>query len=256
MLPVLITTRLGVRFPGREPMAESAVRERFELLRRTSARSLAAIADLKPWWVIQTSELHAETVRTLFCSLSIPASVNLHIAVRPEAETTRWSHPNLPDRFLCLRLDSDDLLLRDRLVQALTGFTGCGVGTLVDFPRGFLFDMASQRIRRMSYPVQGPFYGIVTTPDNAIAAVGTHGKARAGRNCVEQFERSWVQTVHSGNDSTRFASRYSRAQFGAVRGRLRRARGTRPAWQIAAYPADYLPIPRRRADALRSLIAE
>lgn len=247
MLPLVVTTRLGVKFANRPLLDPAALEGRIELLRHTSARCLAQLAPIKPTWVLQTHPEHVDQLESALRRgkvISKPDGVTVQVIARSED----GFHPmalerlDVPDRFLCLRLDSDDYYFPRSLAKALDRFSAEPAGTLVDFPRGFLVELASGQAKRFGYPVQGPFYGVVATPDDPLPAVGTHGRARDGRRCVELLERSWIQTVNDSNDSTRYGRAGRVHEARGMIGQMRRARGHRPLHQLALRPLDLLPV--------------
>lgn len=259
MLDLVVTTRLGVQFQGRSLMGPDQVLERFRLLKQTSAPSLSALVDVKPSWLVQTAPEHLDLVREAFTEElpNLMSRLPVHVVSREQDGATPAEltvELDLPSRFLCLRLDSDDHYLREPLMQALARFENRPVGTLIDFPRGFLCDLDSGRARRKSYSVQGPFFGVITTPDDPMAANGHHGRARLGRDCVEQLSRAWVQTVHGNNAFTVFGGADRRAELRSMLKQMRRARRSRSYSQILGRPLDLVPLSAQKQKLLHGVI--
>lgn len=258
MLDLVVTSRLGVRLGGRPLVSTKHVEKRFSVLEYTSARSLAALAHLKPVWIIQTEREHVELIQELLATTkTIPSAVPVHVAGRLGRgfSDDEFASVDLPDQFLCLRLDSDDYYLPEPLEGALHRFADAKQGTLIDFPRGHLLDMATGRSRRKTYSTQGPFYGIVTSPHDPIAARGHHGRARIGRVCLEHLQRSWIQCIHDENDSTTFTGKPTRRdELRAMIREARRAHGQRPLSQLLARPLDAIPLSGRTQRSLHHQI--
>lgn len=259
MLNLVVTTRLGVRFEGRPLMSPKQVVDRFELLMKTSALTMDSLVDIDPIWLIQTAPEHVDLVTNTFDNSLKELCNNVQVRVVSRGQDGANANRalegiDLPSRFLCLRLDSDDHYFRGPLLRALTRFEDRPAGTVIDFPRGFLLDLASGRSRRKSYSMQGPFFGVITTPDDPMAANGHHGRARLGRDCVEQLSRAWVQTVHSGNIVTQFGASSRRAELRRMLKQMKRARGSRPNSQILVRPLDLVPLSERKQKLLHGLI--
>ncbi len=259
MLDLVITSRLGVRFADRPLLSTAEVEQRIELLRRTSARSLLALAPLRPLWVIQTDPAHLETVQTGLQETPSLRAIRrrIHVVTREDGEPSSAQLATIafPPRFLCLRLDADDYYLPDPLRRALARFADQPAGSLIDFPRGYLVDLEATRARRLTYSVQGPFYGVVTTPDDPIAAIGHHGRARVGRQCHEQLDRAWVQTVHHDNIFTQYRRHSTVRELRSMLKQMRRARGTRALAQILIRPYDLAPLRTATQRRLHDLVA-
>lgn len=258
MLDLVLTSRLGVRFSDRPPMSTNDVEQRLALMRRTSARSFLALSIVRPRWVIQTDPAHVATIEAV-----LQATVELHDllprihVVAREAgaiSAERLAAIDFSERFLCLRLDSDDYYFESPLRQALERFRDEAVGTLIDFPRGFLVDLSQRRARRLTYSVQGPFYGVIATPDDPIAAVGHHGGAREGRVCREQLRRSWAQTVHSDNIFTLYRRHGTTRELKSMVKQVRKAHGSRPSGQLVVRPFDLVPLRSATQQRLHDLV--
>lgn len=252
-----MTTRLGVRMGDRPLMTAQEVERGFDVLRSTSARSVLALEEITLSWIIQTDREHVDHVRGLCrTGLELPSTVALHVVGRSNGgfEDHAFDGVALPDRYLCLRLDSDDYYFAAPIAAALRRFAPMPEGTLVDFPRGYLLEHRTGRARRMTYSVQGPFYGIITSPDDPIAARGHHGRAREGRTCVEQLSRSWIQSVHGGNSVTEYRPLRRGREIKSLVKQMQRARGDRPLPQILVRPFDLVPLRRKLQRSLHRTV--
>ncbi len=258
MLNLVVTSRLGVQFSGREVMTTEEVESAFQILKRTSARSVAGLAHVGPAWIVQTHPSHVETVTNLMATLTNLDRSNIQVIGRTEGKFDRQDLSNLevPDRYLCVRLDADDYYFPDAITHALRRFAGLAPDTLIDFPKGYLFDLATGLARRSRYAVQGPFFGVIATPQEPLPIVGHHGKARHGRDCVEVLSRSWVQTIHTSNHFSQFRMYGGTiSEFRAMVRQAKRAHGSRPLTQLAGRPFDLIPLTSRTQKRLQRLVS-
>lgn len=253
-LGLVITTRLGFRFSGRDLMTPAQVDERIQLLQHTSMRSIAALAEFEPTWVLQTDpDLESHVQRRIDDeSIAVPPGCRVHLVTRRGADfgaAGLGSLRDLPDRFLCARLDSDDYYLPEAIEWALDQ-TQLEVSTLVDFHRGYLVDLSRGDVEHHSYVSQGPFYGIVANRWDPLPSIGHHESARDGRRSVSVNQRAWLQTVHSSNVMTTFVDESLTQRMRSMRREIIRNGGTRPRHESLARFRDLLPPPRRTKQRL------
>jgi hypothetical protein len=260
---LLITSRLGVRFRNRPLATRDDLDRRIEILRRTSLRTLNELAAIQPAWIIQTDESHVEYLRSVF---SDPSRMPLERGIVPQVVGRAGSRLVASDlaalrlpwaRFLCLRLDSDDHYLSRELLASTKHWTNLPVGTVVEFPRGYLIDIRSNDVIRHSYlEIVGPFYGILTNPDNPIAAIGDHTVATAGRDRVLVTRRTWVQTVHGGNFLTTLKRQTAIGLLQRVRRRFIRGFARRPMACLAMSPLDLMRPSAATLERVRQAVKE
>lgn len=259
-LGLVITTRLGFRFSGRDLLTPAQVDERIQILQHTSMRSIAALAEFDPTWVLQTDpdlEGHVQQ-RIDDGSITAPTGCRMHLVTRRGAEFSSSAIDelgDLPDHFLCARLDSDDYYLPEAVGWALRQ-THLRVSTLVDFHRGYLVDLAQGDVQHHSYVSQGPFYGIVTDRSDPLPSIGHHESARKGHEWVSVEQRSWLQTVHSSNVMTTFASDSFTQRVRSMRREVIRNGATRPRRQSFSRFRDLVPPPRRTRERLAKMVEE
>lgn len=207
---LVVVTRLGVRFGDRPLESEEVFGRRLQILRLASSRFVAGTPTIAGW-IIETDPHWWSRLRALAAAgeLGVPSATPLAISRRgsvDEADDLRLVGLG-SERLLILRLDSDDVYLVGAVEAALKISSGLADGVLLDFPHGMLLEPSSGRTRRMSYVMQGPFFGATSTGVDLSAIHGEHVEARARASATVVVPgQSWVQTVHGSNIATGFDS--------------------------------------------------
>lgn len=117
-----------------------------------------------------------------------------HDAVAPDA-----------DRFLTVRLDSDDAIMPDAL-DAAAGLE-LPPDRLVNWWEGWRLNWNTGQVMTAFWKlrVQGPFMGITHESRETMLASGIpHTYAREGRQVVNVDGRAWIQTIHGLNQLTKW----------------------------------------------------
>lgn len=112
------------------------------------------------------------------------------------------------DRFLTVRLDSDDALLP----AALDEIAGRNIppGSIVNWAAGWEWNLNTGEVAAKEWPrrVQGPFLGLTHEGRDEMLQAGVpHTYAREGRRVVTVGGRNWVQTLHGRNQLSRWQGR-------------------------------------------------
>lgn len=199
---LLIVTRLGLVFDGKEPESRSALDRRLRILKCVSARFVEVRSDCVGW-LIETDVVHYDTIQRAVAEGVVPRPVGGRVVVARRGtnfEQSDVSKLGLEGQsLLTLRLDSDDRYLGEAIDAAVEIAATLPDGVLVDFPHGYLAAPAIERVQRKSYAMQGPFFGITTTGPDLDGIHGQHMRARERRTVEVISQPAWVQTVHGGN---------------------------------------------------------
>lgn len=260
---LLITSRLGCRFQNRPLATRDELDQRIAILRRTSLRTLNELAEIRPVWVIQSDESHVAYLRSVLTDRRrIPLASNIDLQfvgrVGGVPSTSDLAALRLPwSRFLCLRLDSDDHYLSPELLASVERWAHLPVGTVVEFPRGYLIDTNTEEVIHHSYlEIVGPFYGILTNQDNPIAAIGDHAVATEGLDRVLITRRTWVQTVHGGNFLTTLQRQTAMGLLRRIRRQFMRRFARRPMACLAMSPLDLMRPSAATVERIRQIVQE
>jgi hypothetical protein len=210
---VIVKTRFSLRWRGDLP-SRDWMEKRFELLRRITLPSLQAQTLTRFDWAILTDPALEGDVADLFRDLPTPGRTTIVPVAATEptipGETTE-SLRRGRDRFLVVRLDSDDALAPDALENIVEASRTLGEGEgLIDLPFGVVLDWESGRAwkRRFRGRYQGPFYALShSNRDRVLFSGGDHRNARQGRDIAVVPGLAWLQTVHSDNIDNRLAGR-------------------------------------------------
>lgn len=109
------------------------------------------------------------------------------------------------ERFLTVRLDSDDALLPKTLDAAAE--VELPPDSLLNWWRGWRLNWSTGQVMTAFWKlrVQGPFMGLTHESRDTMLASGIpHTYAREGRSVVSVEERSWVQTIHDRNQLSKW----------------------------------------------------
>jgi len=205
----IVVTRLAIRNEGAaDPPAEQWVRDRVALLRRLGWPALQRAGTGVAWVLVVDPERRA-LVTELVGDLDLPGG-SVHVAEGVGfAPVTAELHLDTPvhlgaERFVTLRLDSDDALLPGSIAAALAAADGAADGTLIDLPRGYQLDLDRGDLIEVSYRRwrQGPFLGLVHHQRSSMFDTGgEHTRARDGRDVRHVEVPTWIQGVHGANVS-------------------------------------------------------
>ncbi len=224
---LLVVTRLGLRFGDRPTESPDLFARRLDLLRETSAAFVSACAGCVGW-IIETDSAWFDTVVDAVESglVPLPPSGRTVVSRRGSAhEDGDLARLGLDGRrLLTLRLDSDDRYLHRSVADALRLADELPDGVLVDFPHGYRATWPDRRVRKDSYVMQGPFFGVTMTGVDLDPLHRPHATARLGRPSSSVPGRAWLQHVHTDNIHTEFARR---SRFTQLR-QLRRDWSRRP----------------------------
>jgi hypothetical protein len=234
----IVVTRLAVRHAGSHaPPPEAWVRERVALLRRLGWPAMRRAGHGIAWVLVVDAELR-DLVADLIGPLDLPGG-SIHLAEGvgfvPGTSDLRLDEPVHPtsDRFVTLRLDSDDALLPGSIDAVLAAADGAVDGTLIDLPRGYQLDLERGELIEISYRRwrQGPFLALVHHDRSTMLDTGgEHTRARQGRAVLHVTTPAWIQGLHGANVSngrvgTAMPVRALRALRGLPRG------GVTAAWR-------------------------
>lgn len=174
--------------------SEQWLRERSKILAEVTVPAMRKVT-VPFTWVWRTCPERCEQVEELRDELFPAAIVTDDVcltddAVAPDAE-----------RFLTVRLDSDDALLPDALDEAAG--LDLAPSTLVNWWRGWRLRWETGEIGPWFWKlrVQGPFMGLTHESREQMLQAGVpHTYAREGRKHIHSIKRrSWLQTIHGRN---------------------------------------------------------
>lgn len=112
------------------------------------------------------------------------------------------------ERFLTVRLDSDDAIRPGALDEVMVG--DVAPGSLVNWWAGWQWCLDTGRMAEKEWPLrtQGPFLGVTHEGRGEMLQSGIpHSYARQGRRVVHVDGRNWVQTLHGRNQLSRWSGR-------------------------------------------------
>ena len=205
----IVLTRLAIRATGAVAAPDEAwVRERVALLRRLGWPALQRAGRGIAWVLVVDPERRA-LVEDLLGDLELPDG-SVHLAVgegfiptTAALEVAGVVHPGR-DRFVTVRMDSDDALLPGAIDAVVAVAAPAPAGALVDLPRGYQLDLEQGDLIEVEYRRwrQGPFLALVHH-DRAtmLDTGGEHPRAREGRAVVRVDAPAWIQGVHGANVS-------------------------------------------------------
>jgi hypothetical protein len=220
----IVVTRLAIRSQGAaDPPTERWVRDRVALLRRLAWPALRRAGSGVAWVLVVDPE-RRELATELLGDVDLPGG-SVHVAEGVGfVPATADLHLDAPvhvggDRFVTLRLDSDDALLPGSIDAVVAAATGAADGTLIDLPRGYQLDLDRGDLIEVSYRRwrQGPFLALVHHGRSTMLDTGgEHTQAREGREVRRVDRPAWIQGVHganvsNGRDAASVATRLVRA---------------------------------------------
>ena len=210
---VIVKTRFSLRWRGELPTREW-LGQRLELLKKITLPSLEAQTMGQFDWAILTDPALEAEVCELFREVDTPGRTTI-VPVAATSPTVREevseSLRRGRERFLIVRLDSDDALVPDALerIVCAAGDFGDEEG-LVNLPSGVVLDWGTGRMwkREFRERYQGPFYALLhSNRQRVLFSGGDHRNAREGRRVAVVPGLSWLQTVHAGNIDNRLYGR-------------------------------------------------
>ncbi len=210
---VIVKTRFSLRWRGALPSREW-LESRFEMLKRITLPSLQAQTLPEFDWAILTDPELERDVAGLFRDVATPGRASIVPVGSTEPTVSEEATESLRrgrDRFLVVRLDSDDALAPDALERIVAASRTLGDDEgLINLPSGVVLDWETGRAwkRRFRERYQGPFYALThSNRDRVLFSGGDHRQAREGRRIAVVPDVSWLQTVHPGNIDNRLPGR-------------------------------------------------
>ncbi len=193
---LIVKTQVAERWSGVLPTTEwLAGRE--PLIAGVTAAALRRVTVPFTWVWTTAPELREQVVA--MAERVFPAAVVVDSGEVPSAAAIG------DGQYLTVRLDSDDAILPSA-IDALADLR-LDRGWMVDWPKGWMLDWATGRVAEREWPWrrQSPFLALThERRETVLDLCRDHSVAREGRMRLVVAERSWLQTIHGGNQMNKW----------------------------------------------------